>query len=442
MKRFLIFLSLFFLCVSVRADIASKVVREKVAGLDLIAYPTQVENVVTFRGSLPAGDSFAASQNIAVPTLVGAMLDKGTTKHTKYEIAQKLDAVGARMSFSVSGVMLNFSGKCLRKDLPLVIELLAEQLRTPAFSEEEFAKVKKQLTGNLRRSLESTDARADQAFDEATFPPGHPNYTPPTPALIAAVETAQLDELKKFHTEYYGPANATLVVVGDLDAAELKTQIARVFDGWSGGKAQPAFAKASLPNESKERVIEMPDKPNVTVFIGQATGLRYREPDALPLRVATAALGSGFVGRLMANVRDKEGLTYGIGAGLSGDALTDGSWEIQGNFAPQLLEQGIASTRKQLDLWYERGITAEELQRLKTSLVGSFKVALTTTDGMATALLTAVHRGYDASWLDQYPARIQAISLDEVNSAIKKHLQPDKMTIIKAGSIPPPTVRH
>ena len=141
----------------------------------------------------------------------------------------------------------------------------------------------------------------------------------------------------------------------------------------------------------------------------------------------------------MSTVRDKEGLTYGIGAGISGtsDIFADGAWRITANFAPQLLEKGIASTKRELNAWYEEGITSAELDRVKSNLIGTFKVGLTTTEGLAQALLIAVQRGYDQTWLDEYPKRVNALSLTEVNGAIKKHLQPGKMTLIKAGSVPP-----
>jgi zinc protease len=182
----------------------------------------------------------------------------------------------------------------------------------------------------------------------------------------------------------------------------------------------------------------MADKPNVTVLIGESSGIRYNDPDSLALRVATAALGRGFTGRLMANVRDKEGLTYGISAGVANDSFAGGEWQLEANFAPQLLEKGMASTKRELDNWYANGITAAELERVKTNLVGTFKVGLATTDGMSAALLESIHRGLGPSWLDEYPARIAALSLEQVNAAIKKHLQPDKMTVIEAGSVPPP----
>jgi zinc protease len=144
----------------------------------------------------------------------------------------------------------------------------------------------------------------------------------------------------------------------------------------------------------------------------------------------------------MANVRDKEGLTYGIGAGLADDAFADGAWQITANFAPDLLEKGLASTKRQLDAWYSEGVTAAELERVKSNLIGTFKVGLATTDGLSNALLNAIHRGYDVTWLDEYPKRIAALSLQEVNGAIKKHLHPDKMALIKAGDVPPPVSRN
>jgi zinc protease len=180
----------------------------------------------------------------------------------------------------------------------------------------------------------------------------------------------------------------------------------------------------------------MPDKTSVSVVIGQASGLRYSDPDYQALKTATAILGSGFTGRLMGNVRDKEGLTYGIGSRLANDAESDGDWRISATFAPALLERGIASTKRQLSLWYADGVTDKELADRKTNLVGSFKVGLATTDGMAGSLLAAVNRGLDVTWLDEYPKKIESLTKADVNGAIKRHLKPESMYLIEAGTVP------
>lgn len=418
------------------SSIAARVVRANIAGIDLIAYPTGVKDVVTMRGSLPAGDAFASDDNVAIPTLVGMMLDKGTTTEDKFAIAEKLESVGATISFDVGSEMAEVSAKCLKKDVPLVVSLIAEQLRSPAFSAEEFDKVKKQFVGGLRRQMESTDFTASDAYTRAVFPVGHPNRNPAPEELIAATEKATVEQAKAFHQKYYGPAHFTLVVVGDLDVPQIKSEVGQAFAGWTGGVDVLHPAKATATDSPKDQNVFMADKTSVTVVMGQATGLRYSDPDALALRTGTAILGSGFTGRLMANVRDKEGLTYGIGSAVARDTFADGDFHITATFAPGLLEKGIESTKRQLTSWYETGVTEDELARRKGDLVGSFKVGLATTDGMAGALLTAIHRGLDVNWLDEYPKRVEALTTGEVNAAIKKHLKPDSFYMVKAGSVP------
>ena len=443
MKRSFLFsvlavaLSLSPLASRLTAAIADNITRATVAGIDVIAYPTAIKDVVTFTGSLPAGDSFAPETNLAIASLVGGMLDKGTTTQDKFAIAQKLDAVGATLVFSVDDTMVTFSGKCLRKDLPLVVSLLAEQLRTPAFSEEEFIKLKKQIAGRLQRALEQTGYRAGQAFASAIYPAGHPNYEPSTEAFLAALDTATVADLRAFHQKFYGPAELTLVAVGDIDPAALQAEVAKSFADWAGGVKRPAYPRVSTHMDvSLDQNVFMADKPNVSVIYGQASGLRHSDPDALPLRVATTILGSGFTGRLMATVRDQEGLTYGIGARIGNDTFTNGDWRIIANFAPELLDKGLASTRRELKSWYEQGVTADEVARTKTNLAGQFQVGLATTEGLAGMILATLHRGYALSWIDDYTQKLDAVTLDQVNAAIKTHLKPDNFILIKAGTVP------
>ena len=111
--------------------------------------------------------------------------------------------------------------------------------------------------------------------------------------------------------------------------------------------------------------------------------------------MATSVLGSGFFSaRLLDIIRSKEGLTYGIVANLANDTYTDGAWSIQGTFAPELLEKGMASTLRELRRFHDEGLTADELKTFKETLTGSYKVTLSTTSGLASALLNALQRGY------------------------------------------------
>ena len=415
-------------------NFASNAKRSKVAGIDVMAYPMGVKDVVTLRASLPAGRAEGADGNPAVPTLTGMLLDQGTKTQDKFAIAEKLEAVGATINFRVGIDVVDISARALKKDVPMVMGLIAEQLRTPAFNAEEFAKAKKQMAGGIQRSLENTNFRAADAFSRAAYPVGHPNRNVAPEEMLAAIESATLDEVLAFHKAHYGPAGMNLVAAGDVDVSALHSEIERGFVGWVGGQAPVRVSKPAAAVSGGVQNVVMDGKTSVSVVLGQPSGLRYSDPDYQALRLATAILGSGFTGRLMANVRDIEGLTYDIDASMSNDTFNDGDWRIGATFAPNLLDQGIASAQRQLKLWYDVGVTPAEVTARKSNVIGAFKVGLANTGGMAGVLLNALNRGYDQSWLDEFPVKVNALSGEQVNGAIKKYLKPETMVMVKAGT--------
>jgi zinc protease len=419
------------------ADLAH---RSKVDGIDLITYRSNVKDVVIILGVLPAGDAMTESGNIAIPTLSGMMLDRGTKSLDKFSIAEKLDNVGAEISFTVGVQSLEIHAKCLRKDLPLIIDTLAAELRTPALLVGEFNKAKQQLVGELEASTQDSGALAAEAFDRAVFPVGHPNRPHTINEYIAAAKAANLEELKAFQAKYYGPAHMTLVVVGDVTDADTQADIAKAFSGWSGGQDYLRAAKPAAAAAANVITVPLADKPSVTVLFGQSSGLRYSDPDNLALRLGTAILGRGFTGRLMSTVRDKEGLTYNIGASIGEDSIVDGAWEISASFAPALLSKGVESTRREVNSWWKDGVTDQELASRKQGVIGSYFVSLSTTLGLAETILINAQRGLDPSWLDAYPKAVKALTRDQVNAAIKAHLNPNAMALVEAGSIPPAAV--
>jgi zinc protease len=137
----------------------------------------------------------------------------------------------------------------------------------------------------------------------------------------------------------------------------------------------------------------------------------------------------------MHTVRDKQGFTYGVAAGVIDDSIADGAFNISATFAPALLEKGLASTREVLATWWQDGITDDELAARKRGMVGSYAVGLSTTAGVAGFILISLQRGYDLPWLDEYPRAIEAITRDQVNRAIRAHLDPSKMVLVEAGSL-------
>src|SRR5262249_16840402 len=145
------------------------------------------------------------------------------------------DDVGATVDFDVATQSVAVRGKALKKDVARVVQIMAEELREPAFSADEFAKVKKQFAARMRSALENTNFRVREAYLLSIFPQGHPNRPVSSQDWMTAADHATLDEVKAFYKKYYGPAHLTLIFVGDVDDKAIQAAVAKAFAGWTGG---------------------------------------------------------------------------------------------------------------------------------------------------------------------------------------------------------------
>ncbi|MCF6270001.1 MAG: insulinase family protein [Melioribacteraceae bacterium] len=416
--------------------ISDNIKSSKVAGMKLLTAKTGVKDVITFTGSFAAGDFFSPEHNTAIADLTGYMLDKGTEKNDKFALAEKLENLGAKLSFSVGKHSLSFNGKCLSKDVDEVITLLAEQLRTPAFNQEEFDKLKLQRKGGLQRRLEDTNTRASEKADSMLFPVGHPNHGTSIQKLISDIEKVNRKDVVKFYSDYYGTKSMIFVLVGDLENDEINSSVQKAFAGWDGGVEYANVDDSTQVTVGTTTIVAMKEKTSATLLIAQTTGIKKTDKDYIPLNIGNSIFGmGGFTARLMSIIRDDEGLTYGIYSSLGGDTYSDGKFTISGTFSPDLLARGYSSTMREFKRWVKDGVTADELKAAKTRAIGGYKVGLSTTRGMAVRLLSITERGLEPSYMDEYPEIINAVTLEEVNAAIKKYIDPEKVITVVAGTI-------
>lgn len=432
----LVLFAVLWLPVAGQAGIADRIVRSQAGSIDLLTYPMAPQEMVSISGVMPLGDADAASKatNPAVPLLTGMLLQEGSTRRDKVAISALLDGLGAQLSFQTDGGYVGIHGQSLTKDLPTLIDLMAEQLRVPAFKADELAKAKIRLEAQVRQRGENPSAQAAEALYRSIYPEAHLNAPVPRERMLQAIAAATLDDIKAFHQTYYGPAHMTLVVVGGADPSRLQSMVTEAFAGWSGGKALVRQGPPRKASQADTQRIAMKDKASISVMLGQAIDLRANDADYLPVSAAVNILGNGFTGRLMASVRDKEGLTYGIRASLSGLSVMDGGFLVNTSFAPPLLDKGVASTRSVLDAWWKQGITQEELDARKDGMIGRHQVTMETTGQMAAMLSQTVLQDRPLSDLDTYPQRVRALTVDQVNTTIRKYLDPSKMVLVEAGT--------
>ncbi|QTD36913.1 insulinase family protein [Polaribacter batillariae] len=413
---------------------SQKFIRKEVAGIDVIVAKTGVKDFLTVNASFPIDDYLNSKKNEAVPNLTVKMLSKGTTKNDKFQFSKKFEKLGAFVSISTNNHHVNIGFRCLSKDIKEVIDLLAEELRYPLFDAKEFKLLKQQTISSARRSLTSTNRQGKIALSQSIYPKDHPNYTSSVEDYIKTIKEASLEDLKAFHKTYFGPKGMHLVAVGDVDTNNLYSALKSGFKGWNGGITTQFKYQEPSKSKAVTKVITIPKKPSAEIFIGQYTGLNRSNADFLPFYIGTSILGGGF-GRLMQTVRDNDGLTYSIGARHDGHDYAGGHWVVNASFNPSLFQKGLDATMEQIEKWAKEGITEEELAAKKTNLMGSFKVGLSTTGGLASAIMSVVKRGLDPDYINQYPKDIDAVTLDQVNNAIKKYANLNKLIIIKSGSL-------
>jgi len=387
--------------------------------------------VVSFRASWLTGSALAPGDELLL-RLVDRLLDKGTQRRGRFEIAEWLEGRGASLSFYSDGLRAGFAGRALREDLPGVLALATEQRLEPAFDPDEVSKAQAWLDAALRSAEEGSGEQADAALARALYAPAHPNYEPPFDEARTRLAAFTRDDVLAAHAAAFTRTPVTLAIGGDVAGLDLDALI--VPSESLAAAPEPAEPPAARRGPGSTDV-PLPGKSSLDVRLGHGVAVRRADADFLPLRAAIFALGGNFSSRLMQTVRDVHGLTYGIGAHLSGvDRYHDGHFLISVTLSPENLERGVDVTRDVLRTFMEEGVSEDEFGQVRTTLAGTHLVGLSTSGGTASALLHAVEQGLGAAHLDTLTERLAALTLDEVNDALRRHLDPEALHLVRAGT--------
>jgi zinc protease len=362
---------------------------------------------VTVAGTLLAGPALAADGRFAVPGLVAAMLDRGTTDHSRIELARELEDHGLQLVVRASAstpTIVSFSAQGLAEELPRLVRLLAEVLRRPSFPADELDKLREQVLGSLAREREETSARAFAALTRGLYPEGHPLHRRPIEVREREVRSLVRDELE-----------AELV---DWDSAE---------------EAAITGAEDGVPDSAEER-IQIADRPSIDVFLGHRGRLLRGDPGYPAAVLANSCLGqSTLTSRLGMAVRDGAGLTYGIFSRFFSTLHVAGPWAAALGVSVDNLERAVELSREVITNYVADGPTEDELADERSALAGAYRVGLATNSGVARELVTALTAGEPIERLDSFPEQLLAVDRGQVVEAIRTHLHPEQLIVTAAG---------
>jgi zinc protease len=419
-----------------RANFSSRIARTELeTGACMLVLENHATPTISLRGSLRAGSYFEPRDKPGLARLAAEMLERGTLRRTKLEIASQLEAVGAQVDFSADPFSVNIAARMLAKDFKSVFATLAEMLREPSFPEDELEKLKQQSIAGIQEQQASTGFRAYERLTSLIFEPGNPFYLHPGEKLIESINSITAEDLRNFYRERFGGRSLIISLVGDVAAAEAARQFEEHFGEFKGPESVDINVMDPEPQrEARREIVVLKDKASVDILLGSAAPLRRLSQDYYAALLANKALGeSTLSSRLGLEVRDREGLTYGINSRFRAPSLAAGPWYIGVSVNPNNVERAINSALKVMRDYVENGIEEEELANEKASATGAFKVGLATNGGLAQALWNSEFYGLGLDYIDRFPQIIEAVTIEEVNAAIRKYFRPDHLTIVIAG---------
>lgn len=419
------------------SSFASRTHRYQLAnGLTLLVLENHANPTVSLSGYVRAGEYFNPPDKDSLAGVTASLLNKGTARRSKLEIADELESAGARLGFSSNNFTTSVGGQSLSRDLPMVISTLAEELREPAFPIEELDKMKQRFIASIKEDQDDTRSRAYERLSQLVFPVGNPFYRLPAEIVLAQLEKITADDAREFYQSHYGSDGMLLVVVGDVEPDDTRALVEKHLGDWRGA-AKPVvdLAETPLQTEAKREIVPMKDKPNCDVIIGHASRLRRSNPDYLAATIANNALGqSTLSSRLGLKVRDEMGLTYGISSGFR-SGIGDGPFTIGVTVAPQNIDAAIATSLEIVNDYIAGGITEEELRDEQSSVIGSYKIGLATNAGMAGQIVNAELFELGIDYPDKFPSLIAALTKPEIDEAIRKYFHPEVATTVIAGTL-------
>ena len=381
-----------------------------------------------------SGDEKSLFGQQTIASFTSQMLMRGSTKFTRAQLKDEFEKL--KVAGGVSGLGAGF--QTTKQYVAEAIRLAAHTMREPAFPEAEFEQLRKQALTGIEAQRSDPAALAGVAMGRQfnIYPKGDFRYAPTLDESIESVKAATLDDVKRFHKNFYGGNRGELAIVGDFDEAEVIKAITEAFSGWKTDAPYARLVGTFNDIAPVNRAIETPDKENAVFLARINVNMNEDDADYPALFLANYIIGggAGFDSRLMARIRVKDGLSYGVGSGLNvGTIDRAGSWNVQAIAAPQNIEKVEAAFREELARALKDGFTAAELAAAKSGVMQQRLQTRAQDGSLAAVWASYLYLGKTFVWSAQFEEKVLALKPDDVQAAMRKHVDPAKITIIKAG---------
>jgi len=408
--------------------------------LALLAKKTRGETVnISLRFDYGSEKNLAGKRVAA--EFAARMLMRGTRSKTRQQVKDLLDQAKARVHMMAHRQSLEVGIEVSRPHLLAVLDLVAECIKEPAFAAAEFETLRGEVISDAEQRKDDPMAVGSVALRRlfATYGKEHAFYTPTFEEVAADAKAIQLEAARDFHARFYGAQNGYAALVGDFDASEVKAKLEALFGGF---KATESYAEIPRPFQAlgaETATIALRDKPNAFYVAGVALRLKDSDADYPALRLADYMLGGGFLtGRISKRLRDKEGLSYGVGTFLDAGTRFDrgvlGGYAI---YAPQNFDKIDRGMREELERAAATGFTAEEVTQASKGLLQDRLGERGRDDAMADALVEQLDLGRTMAFEAELDTKLAGLKAAEVGAAAKKYIDVKLLRTVRIGDFKP-----
>ena len=423
------------------ANIEGRSVRSELAtGLKVVAIPKKTRgSTVDLRLTLRFGDLDSLQDRGAAAKLLGAMLQRGTTSRSRQQIRDELNTYRAKLNISSSAEgTLTVTLQAKRENLSPLLDLMSDLLNNPAFPASELETLRQQYLASYEQQQSDPQTLAQIAVIRKLRPyvAGDPRAYPDVHENIAMIQAVTVDDLKSYHGDFVSGAQGELTVIGDFDVQEVTDAVQQMLDGLPGSKA---FARIPHPSNDIEEgfeQIETPDKENAMYFAGTVLPIGDSHPDYPALLIGNDIFGGAgaLSSRLGDRVRQQDGLSYGVGSFLRPSTHDDRTeLMLYAISNPDNVPKLRTAIREELDRIRSEGITDDELDKAKSSFVQNQRVARSNDAELAALIEKNTDANRTMEFVESFERRVQSLTVDEVNAAVMKYIDPNKIFTVVAG---------
>jgi len=361
--------------------------------------------------------------------MTGELLRAGTTNRSKDEIDESIDFIGAYLSTSASGIY----GRSLKKHSEELLDIMSDILYNPAFPQDELEKTKKQWITGLKSQENEPTAIAANVADVLRYGKDHPYGELQTEESINSIT---VDDCKSYYNTYFSPGVAYLIIVGDISMKEAKKQVKKHFAQWES-KEVPKH-KYEFPQGYDSPKVAVSNRDGAKQSIIEVTytiDLKPGSEDVIPAKVMNFVLGGGsFSSRLMQNIREDKGYTYGAYSSLSSDELV-GKFKASASVRNTVTDSALVQVLKEMNRIRTEKVSEEDLQMMKNVLTGSFSRSLEDPQTVARFALNTAKYNLPKDYYQTYLKKLNAVTPDDVQRVAKKYIRPENAIILAVGDV-------